>query len=91
MNDYVIISLSAFFLLNFHGHSIHLLMLHLVAEIEHVAVIEGHVVAITAEDNKMILEDHASVTVPGSWPLSLDVEDLGLIRTAHHRRAVRVS
>ena len=60
-------------------------MLHLVAEIEDIAVIEGHVVTITTKDNKMILEDHASVTVPGGWPLSLDMKDLGLIRTAHHR------
>ena len=60
-------------------------MLHLVAEIEDIAVIEGHVVTITAKDNKMILEDHACVTVPGGWPLSLDMKDLGLIRTAHHR------
>ena len=60
-------------------------------QVKDIRVIEGHVVAITAEDNKMILEDHASVTVPGSRPLSLDVEDLGLIRTAHHRRTVRVS
>ena len=60
-------------------------MLHLVAEIEDIAVIEGHVVTITTKDNKMILEDHASVTVPGGRPLSLDMKDLGLIRTAHHR------
>ena len=66
-------------------------MLHLVAEIEHVAVIEGHVVTITTEDNKMILEDHACVTVPGNRPLPFDVEDLGLVRTAHHGRAVRVT
>ena len=43
-----------------HGHSIQMLMLHLVAKIEDIAVIEGHVVAITAEDKKMILEDQHS-------------------------------
>ena len=74
-----------------HGHSIQMLMLHLVAKIEDIAVIEGHVVAITAEDKKMILEDHACVAVPGSRPLPLHVEDLGLVRSAHHGRSVRVA
>ena len=68
-----------------------MLMLHLVAKIEDIAVIEGHVMAITAENKKMILEDHARVAVPGSRPLPLHVEDLGLVRSAHHGRSVRVA
>ena len=98
MKGNVIISLFGLLLIsvlsleqNCHGHSIQMLMLHLIAQIEDVAVIEWHVMSITTKDKKMILEDHACVTVPGSRPLPLHVEDLGLIRSAHHRRAVRVT
>ena len=44
-----------------------------------------------ASNKKMILEDHARVAVPGSRPLPLHVEDLGLVRSAHHGRSVRVA
>ena len=61
--------------------------LDLIAQVEDVGVIEGHVMAITSENNKMVLEDDSSVAVSGCGTLALDMEDLGLgCVAAHHRR-----
>ena len=65
--------------------------LDLIAQIEHIRVIEGHVMAIAAENNEVVLEDDACVAVSGGWALTLHVEDLGFSCAAHHGGPLRVA
>lgn len=44
-------------------------------------------VAITAENNQVVLEDDACVTVSSGWTLALHVEDLRVGWATHHRRS----
>ena len=55
-----------------------------------IAVIEGHMVTIPSKHNKLILEDHARVSVTRSRPFALYMMDLGVTLAAQHRRAFRV-
>jgi len=60
--------------------------LDLVLQVENIAVIEGHVMPVTTEYYQVTLKDDASVTIPGSWPLALHMEDLGVLIPADRRR-----
>lgn len=61
-----------------------------VGQVANVRVVEGHVVTISTKHEEVVLEDDACVPISSSWPLTLDVEDLGLGRVAseHWRGSV---
>ena len=57
-----------------------------VCQVEDVAIIERHVVAVTTKDEQVVLEDDSCVSVSCRWSLTLDVENLCVLVSANHRR-----
>ena len=56
--------------------------LDLVGQVANVRVVEGHMVTVASKDNQVVLVNDSSVAVPGSGPLALHVENLGVALVA---------
>ena len=59
--------------------------LQLVTQVEDIAVVEWHVVAITSEHNQLVLEDHSCVAVASCRSFAFDVMNLSVTLSAEHR------
>mmetsp|Transcript_32702 Transcript_32702/g.38445 ORF Transcript_32702/g.38445 Transcript_32702/m.38445 type:complete len:89 (-) Transcript_32702:1458-1724(-) len=57
---------------------------HFVGQVKNVAIIEGHMVAIAAEDKQVVLENDSCMAISRSRSLALDVEDLRVGVLANH-------
>ncbi len=51
---------------------------------ENIAVVEGHMVAIASEHNKLVLENDTGVTVTCSRSLAFNMVDLSFTLSTHH-------
>lgn len=56
----------------------------LILQIKDVGVVEWHVMAISAKNDQVVLEDNASVSITSSRSLALYVIDHCLSSSAHH-------
>ena len=61
--------------------------MQLVTQVEDIAVVEWHVVAITSKHNQLVLKDHSCVAVASRRPFAFDVMNLSFTLSAEHRRS----
>ena len=71
--------------------------LHLVAnisqficQVEHIGVVEGHVVPISSKDYHMVLEHDACVAVSRRWSLALHMADHRFASATQHGRTILI-
>ena len=65
-------------------------LLDLVAQIEHIRVIERHMMPIASKNDQVVLEDDTSMTISSRRALPFHVENLGIsgLVTTHHGTAI---